>query len=82
MLCRVKICGRNSRSNPELQFHRFPKEPSVRQKWIEFCGVDEDYLVGSGSNEDGIKRGARMCSVSNYFKVFCLLYVLCLCNAL
>lgn len=45
MKCSVKSCQNRSDLQTGLKFHSFPKDHSIRDKWIVSCGRDPTYDV-------------------------------------
>jgi hypothetical protein len=42
--CCVPLCKRNSMKNPELSFHQFPRESSLKETWLNLLGIQKQPL--------------------------------------
>ena len=41
---RYRVCGNNQAKDPGISFHRFPRDPLVRRKWLEVFQLQESDL--------------------------------------
>ena len=41
---RCLVCGNNQAKDPGISFHRFPRDPLVRSKWLEVFQLQESDL--------------------------------------
>lgn len=41
--CCVPLCTNSTKRNPQLSFHKFPKEKKLRQSWVHWIGRKEFY---------------------------------------
>ena len=39
--CCVPLCKSNSMKNPELSFHQFPRESSLKETWLNLLGLQK-----------------------------------------
>lgn len=60
MRCQVKLCGRRRKTHPDVSFYRFPRDPSLRARWVDFCEVADDWKITDAM---------RICSVRELFEI-------------